>query len=38
LAKAYLKVNRQREDFARKTANALTTSHDLVAFEDLKIG
>jgi putative transposase len=36
-AKAYLKVNRQREDFARKTANALTTSHDLVAFEDLKI-
>lgn len=37
LAKAYLKVNRQREDFARKTANALTTSHDLVAFEDLKI-
>jgi putative transposase len=37
LAKAYLKVNRQREDFARKTANALTTSHDLVAYEDLKI-
>ena len=37
LAKAYLKVNRQREDFARKQANALTTSHDLVAFEDLKI-
>jgi putative transposase len=37
LAKAYLKVNRQREDFARKTANALLTSHDLIAFEDLKI-
>ncbi|HEU5378239.1 MAG TPA: transposase [Ktedonobacteraceae bacterium] len=37
LAKASLKVQRQREDFARKTANALITSHDLVAFEDLKI-
>lgn len=37
LAKAYLKVNRQREDFVRKTANALITSHDLIAFEDLKI-
>lgn len=37
LAKAYLKVQRQREDFARKTANMLVTSHDLIAFEDLKI-
>lgn len=37
LAKAYLKVNRQREDFARKTANTLVSSHDLIAFEDLKI-
>jgi putative transposase len=37
LAKAYLKVQRQREDFARKTANALVTSHDLIAYEDLKI-
>ncbi|MBA2288675.1 MAG: transposase [Ktedonobacteraceae bacterium] len=37
LAKAYLKVSRQREDFARKTANALVTSHDLIAYEDLKI-
>jgi IS605 OrfB family transposase len=37
LGKAYLKVQRQREDFARKTANALVTSHDLIAFEDLKI-
>jgi len=37
LSKAYLKVQRQREDFARKTANALVTSHDLIAFEDLKI-
>jgi putative transposase len=32
-----LKVQRQREDFARKTANALITSSDLIAYEDLKI-
>ena len=38
LAKAYLKVQRQREDFARKQANTLVTSNDLIAFEDLKIG
>ena len=37
LAKAYLKVSRQREDFARKTASALITSHDLIAYEHLKI-
>ncbi|HTK11568.1 MAG TPA: transposase [Ktedonobacteraceae bacterium] len=37
LAKASLKVQRQREDFARKTANALITSSDVIAFEDLKI-
>jgi putative transposase len=37
LAKAHLKVQRQREDFARKTANALVTSHDLIAYEDLRI-
>jgi putative transposase len=37
LGKAYLKVTRQREDFARKQANALITSHDLIAYEDLKI-
>jgi putative transposase len=37
LGKAYLKVSRQREDFARKTANALVSSHDLIAYEDLKI-
>ncbi len=37
LAKQYLKVQRQREDFARKQANALVSSHDLIAFEDLKI-
>src|SRR6266699_3839694 len=37
LAKAYLKVQRQREDFARKTANTFVSSHDLIAYEDLKI-
>ena len=37
LAKAYLKVQRQREDFARKTANTLITSSDLIAYEDLQI-
>jgi putative transposase len=37
LAKAYLKVQRQREDFARKTANALVSSHDLIAYEHLQI-
>jgi putative transposase len=37
LAKAYLKVRRQREDFARKTANALVSSSDFLAYEDLKI-
>jgi transposase len=30
-------VQRQREDFARKTANALVTSHDLVGYEHLQI-
>jgi putative transposase len=40
LAKGYLKVPRtprQRENFARKTASALVSSHDLIAFEALKI-
>ena len=37
LAKAYLKVSRQREDFARKQANALISSSDLIAYEDLQI-
>ncbi|HEU4782687.1 MAG TPA: transposase [Ktedonobacterales bacterium] len=37
LAKAYLKVQRQREDFARKTARALVSSHDLIAHEALQI-
>jgi putative transposase len=37
LAKAYLKVQRQREDFARKEASALVMSHDLIAYEHLQI-
>src|SRR5438128_8215417 len=37
LAKAHLRVQRQREDFARKTANALISSHDLIAYENLPI-
>jgi putative transposase len=37
LARGYLKVQRQREDFARKQANALVSSHDVIAFENLNI-
>jgi len=37
LARAYLRVQRQREDFARKTASALISSHDLIAYEHLQI-
>jgi putative transposase len=37
LAKGYLKVQRQREDFARKQANTLVSSHDVIAFEHLNI-
>ncbi|PZW18000.1 putative transposase, partial [Thermosporothrix hazakensis] len=37
LSKAYLKVQRQREDFARKQANALVSSHDVIAYEALQI-
>ena len=37
LAKQHLKVQRQREDFARKQANALVSSCDLIAYEDLQI-
>ena len=37
LAKQHLKVQRQREDFARKTANAYVSSNDLIAYEDLQI-
>jgi putative transposase len=37
LAKGYLKVQRQREDFARKQARTLVSSHDLIAYENLQI-
>jgi putative transposase len=37
LAKGYLKVQRQRQDFARKMARALILSSDMIAYEDLKI-
>ena len=37
LAKQYLMVQRQREDFARKEASALVSSHDLIAVEHLQI-
>jgi putative transposase len=37
LAKTYLKLQRQREDFARKRASALVSAHDLIALEDLQI-
>jgi putative transposase len=37
LAKGYLKVQRQRKDFAVKAASALIQSSDLVAYEDLQI-
>src|SRR5579883_3440745 len=37
LARGYLKVQRQREDFARKTASTLITSCDLIAYEHLQI-
>jgi putative transposase len=37
LAKQHLKVQRQREDFARKQANTLVSSCDLIAYEDLQI-
>ncbi|WP_375341185.1 RNA-guided endonuclease InsQ/TnpB family protein [Okeania sp. SIO1I7] len=37
LARAFLKISRQRKDHAVKTARALIQSHDLVVYEDLKI-
>jgi putative transposase len=37
LARAHLRVQRQREDFARKQASALVRSCDLLAYEDLQI-
>jgi putative transposase len=37
MGRAYLHLQRQREDFARKTASALISSHDLIALEDLQV-
>ncbi len=37
LARGYLKVARQREDFARKTASTLISSCDVIAYEHLQI-
>jgi putative transposase len=37
LARAHLHVQRQREDFARKTASMLVSSHDVIAYEDVQI-
>ncbi len=37
LARKHLKVSRQRKDFAVKTARCVVQSHDLVAYEDLKV-
>ena len=37
MAKTYLHLQRQREDVARKQANALVSSSDLIALEDLQV-
>ncbi len=37
LARKYLKVSRQRKDFAVKLARCVVQSSDLVAYEDLKV-
>lgn len=37
LGRRHLKIQRQRVDFARKTASALVQSCDLVAYEDLRV-
>ena len=37
LARKHLKIQRQRKDFAIKTARALIQSNDLVVYEDLKV-
>jgi putative transposase len=37
VGRAYLTLQRQREDYARKTACALVSSHDLIALEDLQV-
>jgi putative transposase len=37
LARKHLKVQRQRIDFAAKTARALVMSNDVIAYEDLRV-
>jgi putative transposase len=37
VGRAYLHLQRQREDLACKQASALISSHDLIALEDLKV-
>src|SRR5258705_597795 len=37
LGRAHLTLQRQREDFVRKQASALVSSHDLIALEDLQV-
>src|SRR5437763_4845746 len=37
LARKHLKVQRQRRDFAAKTARALVMSNDVIAIEDLRV-
>ncbi|MCC2691857.1 transposase [Nodularia sp. LEGE 04288] len=37
LARKHLKVSRQRQDFAVKTARCVVKSNDLVAYEDLQV-
>jgi putative transposase len=37
VGRAHLTLQRQREDFARKQASALISSHDLIALEDLQV-
>ena len=37
LAKAHVRVQRQREDFARKQASTLVSSSDLIAYEHLQM-
>jgi len=37
LGRAHLTLQRQREDFARKQASALVSSHDLIALEGLQV-
>jgi len=37
LGRKHLKVSRQRRDFAVKAARALVMSHDVIAYEDLRV-